>query len=401
MRLFAGIGLLLAGVVFLPAPASPSAAQEAETWQAANRASVTAFRDGDLDTARRLARRALALYEGQGEGSPDTIAGLHINLADMIDAAGPDRNGLRRQLEILLDGIRRIEGLDLPLADTHEALILLHDLRAQIWVEGRAYVEAVRSRQHIINTLGEVYGENHFRVVEAELILVNMLAGTGEARPTRDALKRLAARMRQADLRAFPELRWAYRLLEGRTYLLEYDYEKAERVYRALLEGLDMPSDSARKYAAVARQHLAHVLCQAGREDALEELLLKIAQEEDGGRTFPVIEISPELHDSIRHSGNRGAVTLSYRVDAAGRPVDVKIAESTAMPVYEKDVLKAFADWRFAPALADGVPTVSESKTLTFSYYFYGDREYANRISDTFRPDNYQQYGLISPASNR
>jgi protein TonB len=52
---------------------------------------------------------------------------------------------------------------------------------------------------------------------------------------------------------------------------------------------------------------------------------------------------------AARKLGLEGVVRLSVRIDGEGRPVDVKLAESSGRWDFDASAMEAVAKWRFAP----------------------------------------------------
>lgn len=73
--------------------------------------------------------------------------------------------------------------------------------------------------------------------------------------------------------------------------------------------------------------------------------------------------VQPEYPRSALRHGTEGSVTLSYRLDARGVPVDVRVASSTPAHIFESASLDAFERWRFEAAAPTG-----ERHSQTFSF---------------------------------
>ena len=74
-----------------------------------------------------------------------------------------------------------------------------------------------------------------------------------------------------------------------------------------------------------------------------------------------VENVPPPYPDEAKQHKQEGLVILSARVDASGRPVEVKIKQSSGYFLLDQAALKAVKRWKFKPARAGGMAV--ESKT--------------------------------------
>jgi TonB family protein len=86
----------------------------------------------------------------------------------------------------------------------------------------------------------------------------------------------------------------------------------------------------------------------------------------DGSRVIPLIpikQIAPEYpSDEKRHRIN-GDCTLGMIVDSEGVPQNVHIVKSLG-PAFDESALEAVKQWRYKPALKDGVPVSVETQVI-------------------------------------
>jgi TonB family protein len=75
--------------------------------------------------------------------------------------------------------------------------------------------------------------------------------------------------------------------------------------------------------------------------------------------------VQPDYPRNARWAGTEGSVTVTYRVDAAGKPVDVRIASAHPTGVFEEATLEAFRHWRFEPG--SGAESAQQSQIFDFS----------------------------------
>lgn len=59
--------------------------------------------------------------------------------------------------------------------------------------------------------------------------------------------------------------------------------------------------------------------------------------------------VEPRYPRSARWQGIEGSITLSYRIDSRGRPVDIAVVSAAPSGVFDKATIAAFNKWRFEP----------------------------------------------------
>jgi protein TonB len=90
-----------------------------------------------------------------------------------------------------------------------------------------------------------------------------------------------------------------------------------------------------------------------------------------GGVSAPrvVFQVDPEFSEEARKAKYQGTCTLMLVVDAAGRPTNIRVANSLGMGLDEK-AIEAARKWRFEPAMKDGHP-VSVEIALEVDFHLY------------------------------
>lgn len=90
-----------------------------------------------------------------------------------------------------------------------------------------------------------------------------------------------------------------------------------------------------------------------------------------GGVSAPrvVFQVDPEFSEEARKAKYQGTCTLMLVVDSAGRPTNIRVANSLGMGLDEK-AIEAAKKWRFEPAMKDGHP-VSVEIALEVDFHLY------------------------------
>ena len=90
-----------------------------------------------------------------------------------------------------------------------------------------------------------------------------------------------------------------------------------------------------------------------------------------GGVSAPrvVYQVDPEFSEEARKAKYQGTCTLMLVVDAAGRPTNIRVANSLGMGLDEK-AIEAAKKWRFEPAMKNGHPVAVEI-ALEVDFHLY------------------------------
>jgi protein TonB len=83
----------------------------------------------------------------------------------------------------------------------------------------------------------------------------------------------------------------------------------------------------------------------------------------------PIYSPDPEFSEEARKAKYQGTCTLMLIVDAAGRPTNIRVANSLGMGLDEK-AIEAAKKWRFEPAMKDGHPVAVEI-ALEVDFHLY------------------------------
>lgn|GEM_PF-605256 len=67
--------------------------------------------------------------------------------------------------------------------------------------------------------------------------------------------------------------------------------------------------------------------------------------------------VAPEYPDRALDAHISGSVTVEFTIDKRGRPVNVHVIQSDPAGVFDSAAVKAVSNWRYQPAVLNGVPT--------------------------------------------
>jgi TonB family protein len=90
-----------------------------------------------------------------------------------------------------------------------------------------------------------------------------------------------------------------------------------------------------------------------------------ISEEADDPSMDPIHRVNPDYPEAAAMCGIQGWVAVSYSITSEGGVVDPSIIESYPEGFFDAAVLKAIAQWKYAPASDNGAPTQNrEAKVL-------------------------------------
>lgn len=72
-----------------------------------------------------------------------------------------------------------------------------------------------------------------------------------------------------------------------------------------------------------------------------------------------IVSVEPVYPEAARLDRIEGRVIIEYVITKEGRPVDLRIVESTPPGVFDDAARKAVSAWRYEPALRYGKPVAS------------------------------------------
>ena len=84
----------------------------------------------------------------------------------------------------------------------------------------------------------------------------------------------------------------------------------------------------------------------------------------------PIVRIEPQYP---RHAVKRrieGWVQLSFDVDKAGKPTNIKVVKAQPRQVFDKSAIKALSRWIYHPKMKNGVPIIRKGLSVQLDYNF-------------------------------
>jgi TonB family protein len=88
------------------------------------------------------------------------------------------------------------------------------------------------------------------------------------------------------------------------------------------------------------------------------------ADEADDGAAVPVLRVNPDYPERALRQGSEGWVELSFVVSEVGDVVEPMIEQSSGGDDFERAALRAVSQWKYKPAIQDGVPVERALKTI-------------------------------------
>jgi protein TonB len=82
----------------------------------------------------------------------------------------------------------------------------------------------------------------------------------------------------------------------------------------------------------------------------------------------PQIRIEPDYPTPARDRGIEGWVTFRFTITREGRVKDIEIVDSQPPRIWDSATVRAVSNWRYQPALKDGVPVEQEGVRATYRF---------------------------------
>ncbi|MDY7092137.1 MAG: serine/threonine-protein kinase [Acidobacteriota bacterium] len=219
-------------------------------------------RQGRLDEAGDLHRRALALYEAAGDRQG--VLGEQVNLAIVLARQGR-RAEARRLLEESAAGLEQLTGPE------HVSLGVAFGSLAALDVRAGAPEKALPLFERSLAILEAAYGREHARVAQAAMNLGNVTSRLGRHREARLYMQRALEIYRALDHPDRGAALMNLGVLEKRLGELE----AAEDAYGEALALLRQRGSGGRREIALALYNLGEVVAAQGRVEPALELLLE------------------------------------------------------------------------------------------------------------------------------
>ncbi|WP_282114399.1 energy transducer TonB [Pseudoalteromonas arctica] len=63
-----------------------------------------------------------------------------------------------------------------------------------------------------------------------------------------------------------------------------------------------------------------------------------------------------------------GSVTMSFDVNASGKPVNIKVIKAEPVKIFDKAAIRSLSKWRYAPKVVNGIAVVDEDLEMTIDF---------------------------------
>lgn len=82
----------------------------------------------------------------------------------------------------------------------------------------------------------------------------------------------------------------------------------------------------------------------------------------------PIVRIEPKYPRNAVKQRIEGWVQLSFDIDKAGKPTNIKVVKAQPQQVFDKSAIKALSKWTYQPKIENGVPTVRKGLSVQLDY---------------------------------
>ncbi|MDH5433896.1 MAG: TonB family protein [Gammaproteobacteria bacterium] len=140
-------------------------------------------------------------------------------------------------------------------------------------------------------------------------------------------------------------------------------YKKAEEYFRDALIEFEKSEDKATQYQIHA--FMVKLYSESYESDKATVHCLeaaKIKPNEENLQPDPLYFIWPKYPIHAAFVGKEGIVDIEFIIDKEGKVKSPKISDSKGPVIFQREALRVFKKWRFAPKLVNDVPVESKSR---------------------------------------
>jgi protein TonB len=85
-------------------------------------------------------------------------------------------------------------------------------------------------------------------------------------------------------------------------------------------------------------------------------------------QAMPLYRVEPRYPPRAIKQGAQGYVELSFTINTAGRPTNIKVLSAKPRHLFEKTAVKALRKWKYQPTLVDGKAVAQVGQTVTLEF---------------------------------